>query len=79
VIPIGYVEHLTRDGERWDQIADRYYGDPYGYEVLIQANPTVAIIPCLDAGLKLLIPVFEDTPAMSAADLPPWKRELAAT
>ncbi|HDY1642291.1 TPA: tail protein X, partial [Escherichia coli] len=26
-----FLEHVTRDGERWDSLAWQYYGDPLGY------------------------------------------------
>lgn len=67
-----YVEHVTSDGERWDQIAHRYYGDVYGYERILAANPHVPIRPVLPGGIRLLIPVLEAQP--DAAELPPWKR-----
>lgn len=67
-----FIEHITREGERWDQIADRYYGDPFGYEPIITANPYVPIVPILDAGTLLLVPVLEE-PVVLEADLPPWK------
>ncbi|HCN1628338.1 TPA: tail protein X, partial [Escherichia coli] len=25
-----FLEHVTRDGERWDSLAWQYYGDPLG-------------------------------------------------
>ena len=67
--------HITRAGERWDQIANRYYGDPFAYEAIIRANPMVAITPILPAGLTLLVPLPDDTAAqIPGADLPPWKQ-----
>lgn len=68
-----FIEHITHDGERWDQIAQRYYGDPLNYEPIVMANPHVPIIPVLDAGIRLQIPVLE-TPVVLETDLPPWKR-----
>lgn len=70
---VEYVEHVTVDGDRWDLLAWRYYGDPHGYERIITANPEVAITAALPGGLSLRIPVISDAPAASA-DLPPWKR-----
>ncbi|HBJ6087903.1 TPA: tail protein X, partial [Escherichia coli] len=52
-----FLEHVTRDGERWDSLAWQYYGDPLGYPRIIAANPHVAITPVLPSGLLLLIPV----------------------
>lgn len=67
-----YVEHTTSEGERWDQIAYRYYGNVYGYERIVLANPHVPIRPVLPGGIRILIPVI-DAPADSGG-LPPWKR-----
>lgn len=67
-----YVSYVTEDGDRWDMIAYKFYGDVFAYEPIINANPTVAIRPVLDGGIRLRIPVRETT--VSAATLPPWKR-----
>lgn len=69
-----YLEHVTTDGERWDQLADRYYGDPYGYERLVVANRHVPPTPVLVGGLVLRVPVVVDADTIAADQLPPWKR-----
>jgi phage tail protein X len=70
-----YVPYVTQQNDRWDSIAHRFYGDRYGYERIIAANPTVPIRPVLPAGLKLAIPLIERTAAQTiATKLPPWKR-----
>ncbi|EAA6914917.1 hypothetical protein QG78_001982 [Salmonella enterica subsp. enterica] len=65
-----YIEHITTDGERWDQIAYRYYGDPFGYVRIIMANPHIAVTPVLDAGQRLAIPVIDTE--QTTQELPPW-------
>ncbi len=65
-----YLTHITTQGERWDQLASRYYGDPFGYERIIAANPHVPIVPVLPGGLALSIPVIAQDDV--AQDLPPW-------
>jgi phage tail protein X len=70
---MNYVEHITRDGDRWDLLAWQYYGDPFGYERIIMANPSVPIRPFIVSGIKLRIPIIEDTSVLSQ-NLPPWKR-----
>ena len=70
-----YLEIVTRDGDRWDSLAWRYYGDPYRYEPLIAANPHAPIVPILPSGLRLAVPVLTaPTTPTAPADLPPWKR-----
>ena len=68
-----YIEHTTTEGERWDWLAWLYYADPFRYEVIIRANPGTAIVPILEAGITLKIPVIEE-PEVLEGDLPPWKR-----
>lgn len=68
-----YVEHLTVEGDRWDLLAWRYYGDPHLYEPIIAANPTVPIRPFLASGVRLRVPVLPDEVVLDR-DLPPWKR-----
>lgn len=69
-----FLEHVTRDGERWDSLAWQYYGDPLGYPRIIAANPHVAITPVLPSGLLLLIPVIETEEARTEEDIAPWLR-----
>lgn len=67
-----YLTHTTAEGERWDQLAFTYYGDPYRYEPIIRANPQVPLAGALPSGLTLRIPVLEAK--VSTEDLPPWMR-----
>ena len=67
------IEHITKDGDRWDLLAWEYYGDPTGYERIIAANPSVAIAPILPGGIKILIPVLEEAETATTEGLPPWK------
>lgn len=71
---IEVIEHITVDGDRWDNLAWHYYGDAIAYEQIIAANPEVPIVPILPGGIKLLIPVIEDDETESATELPPWKQ-----
>jgi phage tail protein X len=71
------LEHITSDGDRWDLLAWEYYGDPTMYELIIVANPEVQIEPVLPAGIRLLIPVLEESATGDIAtqeELPPWKQ-----
>ncbi|MBO1548752.1 MULTISPECIES: tail protein X [Yersinia pseudotuberculosis complex] len=65
-----YRLHITIEGERWDNIAWRYYGDPYLYPLIIAANPHVAITAALSSGIRLAIPIIERP--KTTRDLPPW-------
>lgn len=73
-----FITITTVEGDRWDLIAFRCYGDADAYEPIIRANPDVPIRPVLVAGLTILVPVRAAQTA-SSADLPPWKRGTVAT
>lgn len=66
-----YLEHETVEGERWDQLALRYYGDATAYEGIIAENPHVPISPALAGGLRLRIPVRAQA-VVAESKLPPW-------
>ncbi|MDH4869806.1 tail protein X [Pseudomonas sp. BN515] len=67
-----YLTHITREGERWDQLAFTYYGSAHRYEPIIRANPRVPVSTALPAGLELRIPLLDVV--ASTEDLPPWMR-----
>ena len=35
----GVIEHVVLEGERLDQLAARFYGDPFKYWLILDANP----------------------------------------
>ncbi|WP_405119226.1 tail protein X [Pseudomonas leptonychotis] len=67
-----YLTHITREGERWDQLAARYYGSAHRYGPITRANPLVPLSLSLPAGLSLQIPLLDIEPVTE--DLPPWMR-----
>ena len=72
-----YIEHVARDGDRWDLLAWHYYGDATRMSPIIEANPQLRILPVFAAGTVVYIPIMEAAQAaeyLSAEDLPPWKR-----
>lgn len=70
-----YLDHITREGERWDTLAWHYYGDATRMTPIIEANPQLRILSTLAGGLVVRIPVLEDpAPALDEESLPPWKR-----
>lgn len=71
---IEVIEHITRDGDRWDLLAWEYYGDATAYETIIAANPSVAISPILPSGIIILVPVLEEAETDTTEGLPPWKQ-----
>lgn len=69
-----YIEHITQEGERWDTIAYRYYGDAALLSPLAEANEHLQLLPVLPAGLPVRVPLVSDTEALATQDLPPWMR-----
>ena len=66
-----YIQHITRQNERWDLLAWKYYGDPTLYGPIIQANPNQPIVGAFDAGAAIQIPILQKASDVSN-DLPPW-------
>lgn len=67
------IEHTTQDGDRWDLIAYKYYGDAAQSGPIQAANLHVPLNPVLPAGITLRIPVL-DTAQFDINLLPPWNR-----
>ena len=68
-----YYTYITKDNDRWDLISNRFYHTPNLYETIIKANPDVPKEPILEAGIKLRIPVLDESETIKF-DLPPWKK-----
>ena len=56
-----YYSYITKDNDRWDSIANKFYKNPSLYEPIIKANPEVSITPVLSAGIKLKIPILDES------------------
>ena len=69
-----YIEHITLDGDRWDQIAALYYGDASRISPLAEANEHLRLLPVLPGGLPVRVPILEDDANLLPEELPPWKR-----
>ena len=64
------LRHLTREGERWDLIAWRYYGNPLEISRLIAANPHLPAAEQFAANLTVFVPLIPSKP-QTQADMPP--------
>ncbi len=81
-----YTEHITSEGERWDTVAYKAYGtvDDITLEDgstvnaiahILTANRGFAIMPILEAGMRLLIPIIPTVAIeIDTNELPPWKQ-----
>ena len=73
-----YLEHQTKPGERWDTIAQRYYGDARLVHHILRANPEFIsgdTPPPLvfDSAVTIRVPVRAQD-VIDATQLPAWKR-----
>ncbi len=72
---MAFTEYIVKQGDRWDTIAFKAYGDASLIEGLIEANVSVVISPTLEAGTRLIVPILEDGDIQLDSELlPPWKR-----
>jgi phage tail protein X len=69
-----FFEHLTTEGDRWDLLAYRYYGQASAFGGIVAANPNVPITGRLPAGLIVRVPVLDESAVATPITLPPWKR-----
>lgn len=63
--------YITKEGETWDQIAFKVYGDEMLYIDLMQANLKVIDVAVFPANIPLICPDVEPT---NNKNLPPWKK-----
>lgn len=54
-----YLTHKTTAGDRWDQLALRYYGEPLHLGPLLRANPAHAAKTVLEENLTLRVPIIQ--------------------
>lgn len=65
------MKYVTVQGDMWDSIAYKIYGDASHVDVLINANPQHRYIYVFSAGIELEAPDIEEK--VTANGLPPWK------
>lgn len=63
--------YTTTQGDMWDLIAKRLYGDEASLNVLLEANQRYANIVVFPAGIVLEVPKYT---APVTSMLPPWRR-----
>ena len=70
----GVLVYTTRDGDRWDLIAHKYYGNALLIDGLIAANPHLPIAAEFVSGLTVRVPVLDAKPQNQQEEMPPWMR-----
>jgi len=67
------TQYTTKEGERWDTIAFKAYGDPLKIKEIADANPNVPLRDTIPTNTVLNVPVIPE-PTLDETLLPPWKR-----
>lgn len=76
------AEYITTQGDRWDTIAFKAYGDATNFSGIIDANPNLPETDVFEGGIKLIVPILVEPINSNLDQLPPWKRvqaELSAS
>lgn len=68
----GYKTYVTKQGDSYDLLALREYGEEKMAHHIINANPDLCDCVIFDAGITLQIPLLDTTDLPST--LPPWRR-----
>ncbi len=68
-----FVEYTTIQGDRWDTVAYKAYGDAMMFPQIAQANRGIPLDVVFVDGVKLKVPVL-DAVTLDTNLLPPWKR-----
>lgn len=63
--------YMTTQGDMWDSVAKKLYGDEAALNVLLGANQRYADIVVFPAGITLAVPEYT---APVTSILPPWRR-----
>lgn len=68
------TEYVTVEGDRWDTIAYKAYGDASKFQQIIEANPEAVVGAVFEPGIRLIVPIVETVNSTDKNLLPPWKR-----
>lgn len=72
---MAFVEYVSKQGDRWDIIANKAYGDPTLINGIIEANTSLSITPIIPVGSRIIVPILEIGEIQIDSELlPPWKR-----
>lgn len=72
---MAFVEYVSKQGDRWDTIAFKAYGDASLVNGIIEANKTILISPIIPLGTRVIVPILEEGDIQIDSELlPPWKR-----
>jgi len=67
--------YTTADGDRFDLLAQRFYGGMHGISILADANQAVQMEAVFPTGTVLIVPIIDSTHVIDNKNLPPWKQQ----
>lgn len=67
-----YLIYTTSEGDTWDLIALKFLHEERKATLIMDENPFLRKTIVFDAGVKIMIPVFEEN--LSKESLAPWRR-----
>lgn len=70
----GYAEYLTAQGDTFDLLALRNYGEEQLSSIIISENSDYADVLIFEQGILLTIPIIENVETPET--LPPWRRSI---
>lgn len=68
-----FLKHIICEGERWDTLSFKYYGNAFEYSRIMNANPHIGFCEVLPVGAVVFIPVIHQKPTNNTK-MPPWLR-----
>jgi len=68
------LNYTTQEGDRIDNLAQRFYGGMNGISIISDANPLVPVEAIYPIGTVLIIPIIESNQVIRNPNLPPWIR-----
>ena len=69
---MGTKQYVTIQGDTWDGIAFRLWGEERHMNRLMAANPDHADVLIFPAGLRLGVPEAPPPATLKTSELPPW-------
>jgi len=67
-------QYRAAQGDVWDLLSYRLYGDEGFTHVLLAANPELQHIVQFEEATMINVPDRPETRAQSSSNLPPWKQ-----
>jgi phage tail protein X len=68
------MQYIAAQGDVWDYLSWKLYGDEGFIHTLLEANPKLRHIVMFETSAIINVPDRPQTRAQSSTNLPPWKQ-----